>query len=160
MTLCLDTCIVVDVLRASKPHVLQRLQEVEVQGHEFRLCSFTLHELVYGALIGERADLQLSLIDDFVARAPVEPWTAEDAMVAARIRADLRKTGTPIGAVDAMISGQALSRGWPVVTNNVRDFIHVPELTIIDWSDPAGARTIDRTAWTLAHLRRPAEEPK
>ena len=143
MTLCLDTSVVVDVLRASKPHVLHRLVEVESEGLELRMCSFTLHELVYGALISARAELQLMLVDAFVARAPVEPWTPEDGMVSARIRADMKRRGTPVGVVDTMIAGQALSRGWPVVTNNVRDFIHIPGLTIIDWSDPAAARTLN-----------------
>ena len=157
MTLCLDTTIVIDVLRASKRHVLDRLLEAEAERRELRLCSFAFHELVYGALISERADLQLSLVDAFVARAPVEPWSAEDAMVSARIRADLKKSGTAIGAVDTMISGQALNRGWALVTNNVRDFIRVPGLTVIDWSDPAGAREISRDDWAAQFRRLPKD---
>ena len=143
MTLCLDTSVVVDVLRASKPHVLNRLIEVESRGLELRLCSFTLQERVYGAVSRARAEMQLTLVDAFVARAPVEPWTAEDGVVSARIRADMKRRGTPVGVVDAMIAGQALSRGWPVVTNNVRGFIRIPGLTIIDWSDPVAARTVN-----------------
>jgi len=52
-----------------------------------------------------------------------------------------------------MIAGQALQRGWTVVTGNLREFIRVPNLLLLDWSDPAGP--IDRdAAWTRL-MRRP-----
>ena len=97
-------------------------------------------------------------------RVEVEPWTAEDAISTARVRADMKVMGSPLKALDALIAGQALGRGWSVVTNNVKDFIRISGLTIIDWSDPAAplelSREAMRTQWMLENLRRPTKEPK
>lgn len=35
-----------------------------------------------------------------------------------KVRADLEKTGTPIGPLDIMIAGHSKSLGYTVVTNN------------------------------------------
>ncbi len=154
----LDTCVVIDALREDKPHYRRRVQEaVEVEGG-IVVSSFVLHELVFGAMISPRPEMELALVDRFVERARVEPWTAEDAIAAARIRADQRATGSPVGAVDSLIAGQAMNRGWPIVTSNIKGFIRIPGLILVDWSDPAGARKFDHTAWRLALSRRPKED--
>ena len=140
MTAFLDTCVVIDALDGGKPHYRARLEEAVAAPGGVVVSSFVLHELVFGAMISGRPQAELALVDRFVERARVEPWTAEDAIAAARVRADLRQTGMPIGAVDSLIAGQALNRGWNVVTSNIKDFIRVPGLTVVDWSDPAGPR--------------------
>jgi tRNA(fMet)-specific endonuclease VapC len=149
VTLLLDTSIVIDVLREDKPHYRLRLQEAIGSGRQLVISSFVLHELTYGAMISKKPEMELALIDKFVERAHVEAWSAEDAISTARLRADLKKDGLPIGAVDALIAGQALNRGWSLVTANIREFIRVDGLTVIDWSDPAGSREIDRVSWAL-----------
>ncbi|MGC1304991.1 MAG: PIN domain-containing protein [Caulobacteraceae bacterium] len=161
--LFLDTCVVVDILRGGKDHYLLNLREAEAAGRQLTISSFVLHELTYGAMTSVRPDLHLNLLDAFIARAHIEPSTAEDAIAAARIRTDLQATGAPIGAVDSLIAGQAVNRGWSLVTSNLRDFVRVADLTVIDWSDPAGPREINqatRTAWMLTNLRRPLKEAK
>ena len=159
MTAFLDTCVVIDALCGGKPHYRARLEEaVEAPGGVV-ISSFVLHELVFGAMIGRRPQVELALVDRFVERAHVEPWTAEDAMAAARVRADLHATGMPVGAVDSLIAGQALNRGWNVVTSNIKDFIRIPGLTVVDWSDPAGARQMNRTE-ALAEVMRRLKEDK
>ncbi len=74
------------------------------------------------------------------------------------MRADLRQTGMPIGAVDSLIAGQALNRGWNVVTSNIKDFIRIPGLTVVDWSDPAGPRRTNQTEAIAEVMRRLKEE--
>jgi len=159
MNLCLDTNVVIEIFRGRRPHFRDRLGETELAGHELKLSALVLHELVVGAKISSVPERELNLVDGFVSRATVAPWTAEDAIVAASIRADLAKSGAPIGVVDALIAGQALNNGWAIVTANVREFIRVDGLTIIDWSDPAGAREIDRASWLLAFLKT-SKDPK
>ena len=158
MTVFLDTSTVIDTLNGAKPHYRTRLEEAMASPDGVAISSFVLHELVYGALASRRPEAELALVDSFVERARVEPWTAEDAIAAARVRADLRLTGTPVGAVDSLIAGQALNRGWNIVTGNIKDFIRIPGLTIVDWSDPAGARKMERTAWSEEFLRRLKED--
>ena len=52
-----------------------------------------------------------------------------------KIRADLEKKGTPIGPLDMMIAGHAMSMGYTVVTNNVKEFTRVPYLKIENWAE-------------------------
>ena len=70
---------------------------------------------------------------------PLEPYDEQDMRVTARLRAELRGQGLSIGAYDLLIAGQALARGWTVVTGNVREFRRVPGLDVIDWAAPEAA---------------------
>lgn len=158
MPVFLDTCAVIDILREDKPHYRKRLEEAVEWGEEIVISSFVLHELVFGAMVSARPSAELALMDGFVERARVEPLTAEDGVAAARVRADLRATGTPINAVDSLIAGQALNRGWNVVTSNIKDFLRIPDLTVIDWSDPAGPQKLNRTTALAEVMRRLKEE--
>ncbi|WP_250285646.1 PIN domain-containing protein, partial [Frankia sp. CiP1_Cm_nod2] len=56
----------------------------------------------------------------------------EDARTAGQVRAALEKAGTPIGAYDLLIAGQALRRGLTAVTANTSEFSRV---TGLSWED-------------------------
>jgi tRNA(fMet)-specific endonuclease VapC len=58
----------------------------------------------------------------------------EDARTAGQLRATLEKAGTPIGAYDLLIAGQALRRGLTVVTANTSEFSQVTGLSWQDWT--------------------------
>ena len=58
----------------------------------------------------------------------------QDARATGRVRAALEKTGTPIGAYDLLIAGQALRRGLTVVTANTSEFSRVAKLSWEDWT--------------------------
>jgi len=49
------------------------------------------------------------------------------------IRAHLEENGTPIGAYDVQLAGQALSKSLIFITHNVEEFRRVPGLAIADW---------------------------
>ena len=49
------------------------------------------------------------------------------------LRADLEHRGTPIGSLDSMIAGHALSLHALLVTNNSREFAKVPGLHLDNW---------------------------
>jgi hypothetical protein len=57
-----------------------------------------------------------------------------DGQTAGRVRAALEKIGTPIGAYDLLIAGQALRRGLTVVTANTSEFSRVAKLSWEDWT--------------------------
>jgi tRNA(fMet)-specific endonuclease VapC len=46
----------------------------------------------------------------------------------------LEKTGTPIGAYDLLIAGQALRRSLTVVAANTSEFSRIAELSWEDWT--------------------------
>jgi len=51
----------------------------------------------------------------------------------AEIRAELERSGTPIGGNDYWIAAQGLALGAVVVTDNLAEFTHVPGLITENW---------------------------
>lgn len=60
--------------------------------------------------------------------------TCEAAAVSyGTIRSVLEKRGSPIGPLDTLIAGHALSLGWTLVTHNTHEFKRVAGLSVEDW---------------------------
>ena len=68
----------------------------------------------------------------------VVPFDEEDARAAGRVRAELAAAGTPIGAYDILIAGQAVRSGATLVTADSREFARVRGLAWEDWTISAG----------------------
>ena len=56
-----------------------------------------------------------------------------DTNISSLIKKVLSEQGTPIRSIDVMIVGHAISENCTLVTNNLREFTQVPELTIVGW---------------------------
>lgn len=138
MRFSLDSSTVVELIRGERLHFRQSLDRARARGDRLHVSAVVLQELAFGALRSPRPEYHLRRLDLFISDFGVEDWTADDGMVTARLRADLEGAGSRIGAYDTLIAGQALCRGWSVVTSNVREFIRVKGLRVVDWSDPAG----------------------
>ena len=106
--------------------------------HHNQLCisTVTLMELIYGAEKSASPEKNLVIVEGFAARLEVLPFDNEAAAHTGMIRSELAKLGTPIGPYDHMIAGHARSRGFTVVTNNVKEFQRVPGLRLEDWAHP------------------------
>lgn len=138
MILSLDTNVLVDLMRRSKPHVRKHMQAAIASGATLKVSTVVAHELFLGAHRSQRPDHHLDLVATTLSQMHVEPWTYEDAVMAGRLRAGLEGLGRGVGAFDTLIASQALARGWTIVTADVGDFRRFGELRIIDWSDPQG----------------------
>jgi tRNA(fMet)-specific endonuclease VapC len=75
----------------------------------------------------------LAALEKFLRPMTILDFTPEDAKQAARIRADLKQKGTPIGAYDLQIAATALANGLTVVTNNTDEFQRVVGLRLENW---------------------------
>ena len=148
MILSLDTSTAVDLLRGRQAAVRDRFAAARARGDELKLSAVALHELAFGAYNSDRPEAHLSALDRFLAYVEVVPFEGEDAVAAGRARADVRRLPFPghdPGVLDLFIGAQALSRGWAVVTSNVRHFARLPELRVVDWrrsDDPISAQDI------------------
>lgn len=134
MAYAFDTCILIDVLRDRREGLRTRVQALADRAVDLHLSVVAFHELVVGAAVSARPDYQRERVMALSALFRVEPWTSEDAITAATLRADLRRRGETIGLADSLIAGQALNRGWTLVTSNIREFERVPDLILEDWS--------------------------
>jgi tRNA(fMet)-specific endonuclease VapC len=131
----LDTNAVVALLRNKPAAVREKYREVVASGNYLAVSSVVLFELWYGVekstQVRENTErLRIFLSGDL----DLVNFDDEDAQTAGRIRATLEKRGTPIGAYDLLIAGQALRRGLTVVTANSSEFRRVPGLDWVDWT--------------------------
>jgi tRNA(fMet)-specific endonuclease VapC len=131
----LDTNAVVALLRNKPVQVRERFRQAETAGDYLALSSVVLFELWYGVAkssqVPENTErLKILLSGDL----DLLDFDDEDARTAGQIRAALERAGTPIGAYDLLIAGQALRRGLTVVTANTGEFGRVAGLSWQDWT--------------------------
>jgi tRNA(fMet)-specific endonuclease VapC len=131
----LDTNAVVALLRNRHARVRERYREAEKSGDYLAVSSVVLFELWYGVEKSGRVQenterLRVLLSGDL----DLLDFDDEDAQTAGRVRAAVEKVGTPIGAYDLLIAGQALRRGLTVVTANTSEFSRVTGLSWEDWT--------------------------
>lgn len=132
--LSLDTSTIINALRDGSTATRARFRAARASGAPLVLSSLVLYELDFGAAISGRPGLHRQRYEALIGDLPVEAFDVGDALAAAQVRQALHAAGSLIGAVDMLIAGQALARGWSVVTADVRDFGRIDGLAIIDWS--------------------------
>ena len=134
-TYMLDTNICSFIMRSSPAHLLKRLQYAADTGNRLVISAITYAELRYGAAAPRAPKALPGWIDALVQRLDaVLPWDSAAVDASAALMAHPFRAGTPIGANDTGIAGHALATGCIVVTNNMREFLRVPDLAVEDWS--------------------------
>jgi tRNA(fMet)-specific endonuclease VapC len=93
----------------------------------------TYAELVYGVERSSSKRVNRPIIEDFARHLDVVDWDTDAADHYGVIRAELEAAGTPIGAMDMMISAHAKSLKAVLVTNNQKHFTKVKGLKIENW---------------------------
>ncbi len=100
------------------------------------LSSVVLQELFFGSFKSGAVRMERNLKAINQLHWHDAAFERGDAEATGRIRAELTRSGKVIGPYDVMIAGQALARGWTVITNNTREFERVPGLNCEDWTLP------------------------
>jgi tRNA(fMet)-specific endonuclease VapC len=95
--ICLDTNVVIAVLKQEPAHLLERFARELPQG-TLALSTIVLFELQYGIANSARRKENTDRLAVF-RQAPVAvlPFEPEDAEEAGELRAELKRAGTPIG---------------------------------------------------------------
>ncbi|MDP3294162.1 MAG: type II toxin-antitoxin system VapC family toxin [Nevskia sp.] len=132
MRYLLDSNAVIAALNDADGPLSRRLRSQ--QPREVGISVVVMHELYFGAFRSQRREANLSRVDAL--RFEVLPLDVEDARHAGEIRALLADQGTPIGAYDVLIAGQARARNLVLVTRNLREFDRVPSLVTENWQIP------------------------
>lgn len=129
MRYLLDSNAVIAALNDADGPLSRRLRSQ--QPSEVGISAVVMHELYFGAFRSQRREANLGRVDAL--RFEVLPLDVEDARHAGEIRALLADQGTPIGAYDVLIAGQARARNLVLVTRNLREFDRVPGLVTENW---------------------------
>ncbi len=127
----LDTNICIYVLKNHTEKLRHKFKAIK----NISISSVTYAELCFGIENGEssRREARWKQLDLFTQRLLIEPWDEEAARHYGFIRALLKKQGTPLGNNDLLIASHARSINAVLVTNNVKEFNRVPDLTLENW---------------------------
>lgn len=112
-------------------NVSHRLLAITPQ--EMAIPAIVLFELEYGIAKSSSPKKRQAQLKEMCALVRVLPFGNEEARLAALIRAQLDKKGTPIGTCDLLIAGTALATQGVLVTRNTRGFSRVRNLKIENW---------------------------
>lgn len=130
MRYLLDTNIVSDLIRNPHGPVTRRIGEVG----EAQVCTSIIvtAELRYGAT--KKASPRLTAqLEAVLAVLEILPFEAPADIVYGRLRADLERSGRPIGGNDLLIAAQALALDHTLVTDNHGEFARVDGLRCENW---------------------------
>jgi tRNA(fMet)-specific endonuclease VapC len=135
VTYLLDTNACIALINGSPALVRTRFEGALSQQDKICVSSIVAFELWYGVAKSSRPDKNGQRLASFLS-APMEivAFDDQDAAEAGAQRAILERIGKPIGAYDLLIAGQALRRGWTVVTANVSEFGRIKALQWEDWA--------------------------
>jgi tRNA(fMet)-specific endonuclease VapC len=128
----LDTDICIYLIKQKSRKLLDRLTNHEPG--EITISAVTWSELNYGVERSDRKKKNAEALEHFILAIDVLPFDDSAAKETAQIRAALEGKGKSIGSYDTMIAGHARSRGFTLVTNNVREFSRVPSLDVENWT--------------------------
>ena len=134
-TYLLDTNACIALINGTEASVRRRFQRAVARDSVILLSSIVVFELWYGVAKSQRKDSNRQRLEAFFA-GPLE-WTLfdeDDAQAAGTVRAELETAGTPIGAYDVLLAGQARRRGAILVTSNTKEFVRVAGLKWEDWA--------------------------
>jgi tRNA(fMet)-specific endonuclease VapC len=135
MNFLLDTNACIAIINKSSAKAGEHCNAAQSAGLQIFLSSIVVFELWFGVENSARPQSNRTVLLEFLNGSfGTLPFSNEDAETAAQIRAILKATGTPIGAYDTLIAGQALARGLTLVTANTREFQRVKHLKLVDWT--------------------------
>lgn len=118
----------------NSPQVIAKIQDNFQYG--IAISAITLAELQYGVQASANIEKNAVALYRFLSIVEVLDFDSGAAMEYGKIRADLRKKGTPIGNMDMLIAAHAKSENLIVVTHNTREFERVEGLELEDWYLP------------------------
>lgn len=133
MRYLLDTNICIYIAKRKPSGVLARLERLRTG--DVGMSVVTYFELNYGAWKSRSIEANLARIENLRTLIPILSLGADAGEQYGRMRAQLEKKGSPIGAYDLLIAAHALSQRLILVTNNVREFSKVDGLRIENWAE-------------------------
>lgn len=146
MILSLDTSVWIDLMRRREPGVIAGFSEAALAQAPMVVSTLVLHELETGLAAGRSSERRRVQLATLLAQTSFIDFSTDDSRSSGALRARLRAAGTPVGEIDTLIAGQALARGWTVVTRNVKHFGRVEGLSLIDWGESPDPLTPERIA--------------
>jgi tRNA(fMet)-specific endonuclease VapC len=125
-----DTDIISYLIRGSSLALKNRFESEDPENLAISVMVYA--EILYG-LEKINGSKTAAKIKAFLANMRIVNFSADAAVQYAKIRADLEKTGTPIGNMDLLIAASAAAEGAVLVSHNTGHFSRINGLLLEDW---------------------------
>ena len=112
----LDTNTVSYAIKGTIPKVRNRLGKIPMA--QIVISVVTEAELRFGIARRPEAKQLRIAVEELLLRVSVLPWDSQAAREYGELRADLERSGTPVGNLDLMIAAHALAADAVLVTND------------------------------------------
>jgi tRNA(fMet)-specific endonuclease VapC len=133
MQYLLDTNICIYLIKQKPPKVLERFSNLALS--DIGISSITVAELEYGVYKSQQQEKNRSALMQFLIPLEIVEFDQAAATVYGEIRSDLESRGLVIGAMDMLIAAHALSLSVTLVSNNVREFSRIDNLSLENWAE-------------------------
>lgn len=133
MKFMLDTNICIYTIKRKPETVYNHLKQHNPE--DICISSVTYAELCHGVEKSEAKERNRIALTLLLSNINIMDFDSKAAEEYGRCRAFLESEGTPIGPLDMMIGSHAKSLNLIIVTNNVKEFKRIPDLTIENWTE-------------------------
>jgi len=127
----LDTNTCIAIIKRQPDSAIRKLRGKSIG--QVGLSSVALGELTYGAEVSARPDQNLQALHEFLLPLDIASYDEACAFRYGQLRAQLKKKGRPLGALDILIAAHALTLEVTLVTHNTAEFSHAAGLRLEDW---------------------------
>jgi tRNA(fMet)-specific endonuclease VapC len=100
---------------------------------EIGIPTIVLYEIEVGITKSNSPQKRIQQLNSLTNLIKIIPFDEHEAKIAAIVRTDLEKIGTPIGPYDILIAATALSNNSILVTHNTKKFERISNLRLEDW---------------------------
>jgi tRNA(fMet)-specific endonuclease VapC len=127
----LDTNTCIAIIKRQPEVVIKKLRGKAIG--QVGLSSIALGELTYGAGVSSRPEQNLQALHEFLLPLEIAAYDEGCAFRYGELRAQLKRSGRPMGSLDTLIAAHALMLDVVLVTNNTGEFSHAPGLRLENW---------------------------
>ncbi len=128
----LDTNICIFLIKKKNQQLIEKLKKNYNKG--IFISTLTLAELEFGVENSDHKEKNRISLIEFLTIFEILNFEQKDTRAFGIIKSDLRKSGKMIGAMDALLAAQSISRNLIFVTNNTKEFERIKNLSIEDWT--------------------------
>ena len=131
MSFLIDTDIIIYSLK-NHPTVMENFQVYEKTPKSLSVITFG--ELIYGAHKSAHSEKNLANVRRLSEIFPLLPVSPAIMETFGLLKAHLNKIGMVVADMDLLIGSTAITHNLILVTNNVRHFEKIPDLSIQNWA--------------------------
>ena len=129
MRYILDTDTVSFIIRNNSSVIANLIKH---EDDEIYISAISYAEISYG-LEKKGSERLFNEVNSIIGKLSIIDFDASQSEFYGQIRAELEKSGTPLGDMDMLIAATALSTGAILVSHNKKHFSKIKGLKIEDW---------------------------